>query len=1034
MTMYSNVGDYMSNNKHKYYRYKKNGNNKYHYYHHNNKKNESNNILLSNDKRKSIETVNSVFNENHKNDNQLEFMPIKKIKNNDTMAPKIRVLKMVLGVIILVAFVFGFSYAYFNYYQEDSRQADISGGEAYVRITPSEAVNLTLNAVYPRTNEEARSREDNYVDFKILAKNTSSTKQLYYTLNINNGSDVQNKVRLNSQYIKVDLQEKVSGVYTYIKNAVSLNEFVFEDTVPVNTNIEIEREFRLRVWMSDNVLISDTDFDATFTQSEFRNLYANFSVSANVVDAKKVTVYFDANGGTVNTASKMYEAGDTYGELPVPTRAGYMFVGWENDDTKGMIDSETIVSKNVFQNNGDYYFDGTNYIDTGIKLFDEENAKRNFYISFEIKNQEASQNTQAVLMGANDEAKTGNPGMFLRIGTGSTAGKYQLATRAPDETINKVFSEVQKVEIIRKNSVVYYRFNGTGNFSTLKDMSSFNKYHNLTLTFGTGINNNEMFRPFKGTLSNMVVAFLDNDATTQNYNDHYDIESGNWTTTLKAKWTEYVIFDKTSYDIEKVSYIQNYDSIIAANSGFSTQDTVNTNANKKTVYYYTGAEALEHGNVLFGGFCWQIIRTTDTGAVKMIYNGIAENDKCKTDRDYSQTRGINFISSNNTTMEGTKLYGRSYDYNLETGIFTIKDTDGLPTVWSENDTNNNGIVDHRDLMGTYTCLNTSNTCSYLYYVGHQVNSTQAKTGKYEVGLVAGYSQVGTSPFNTSSNSLAYVGYMFNTNYKYLDDLKEGTYYTDVSNYTNGVYTLTGAGETSPDNNHHYVCDDNDCTQIRYYYYVKDTKYRYIVLSNGETIESALKKMINNTGDGSVNINVYNSAIKGYLDNWYAKNLINFTNYLDTETVYCNDRRTTTIAGVNQIGGWDKSGDLTTSDTIQFRQYSTNKDLSCGNVTDRFSVNNNKAKLIYPIGLLTEPERWLMGNNYAVTGQDYWGLAPRQFTTSDAFVYRVGTLGGMYYSGVYYDFGVRPVVSLKPDVTVISGDGGYETPYKINTSS
>ncbi|MBE6755544.1 MAG: hypothetical protein E7555_03690 [Ruminococcaceae bacterium] len=39
-------------------------------------------------------------------------------------------------------------------------------------------------------------------------------------------------------------------------------------------------------------------------------------------------VNFDANGGSVGTASKMVESGGTYGDLPVPTRTGWTFKGW----------------------------------------------------------------------------------------------------------------------------------------------------------------------------------------------------------------------------------------------------------------------------------------------------------------------------------------------------------------------------------------------------------------------------------------------------------------------------------------------------------------------------------------------------------------------------------------------------------------------------------------------------------------------------------------------------------------------------------
>ena len=44
--------------------------------------------------------------------------------------------------------------------------------------------------------------------------------------------------------------------------------------------------------------------------------------------ANTYTVSFDANGGTVNPASKSVTFDGTYGDLPVPTRTGYSFVGW----------------------------------------------------------------------------------------------------------------------------------------------------------------------------------------------------------------------------------------------------------------------------------------------------------------------------------------------------------------------------------------------------------------------------------------------------------------------------------------------------------------------------------------------------------------------------------------------------------------------------------------------------------------------------------------------------------------------------------
>jgi len=48
-------------------------------------------------------------------------------------------------------------------------------------------------------------------------------------------------------------------------------------------------------------------------------------------------------------------------------------------------------------------------------------------------------------------------------------------------------------------------------------------------------------------------------------------------------------------------------------------DTSTFKGNKK-IYYYYGAET--NNNVILAGYCWKMVRTTDTGGVKIIYNGV----------------------------------------------------------------------------------------------------------------------------------------------------------------------------------------------------------------------------------------------------------------------------------------------------------------------------------------------------------------------------------------------------------------------------
>ena len=205
----------------------------------------------------------------------------KKKKINFNISPKIAKYGMSFAILLIV--ILGTSYSYFNYTKIDPRQADIATGDVYVKIVEN-IQNISLNKMYPREDLEARSRNDNYFDFTVVAKNTSDTRVVEYEIDIINGQDVENKVRINPKYIKIDLQEKVNNEYVYIKEGVTLDNYSYTGIVPVNTNGEIAREYRLRLWVSDEVIISDSINTASYTQSEFANLYANYTVTINSRD------------------------------------------------------------------------------------------------------------------------------------------------------------------------------------------------------------------------------------------------------------------------------------------------------------------------------------------------------------------------------------------------------------------------------------------------------------------------------------------------------------------------------------------------------------------------------------------------------------------------------------------------------------------------------------------------------------------------------------------------------------------------------
>ncbi len=288
------------------------------------------------------------------------IVPKQKKRNKINLNINKNILKYGTSFAILLLVIFGTSYSYFNYTKEDSRQADISSGEVYVRLVESPQ-NITLNKMYPMDDNEARSRNDNYFDFTIKAKNTSSTKPIIYEININNGEDVSGKTRINPKYINVDLQEKINNNYVYIKEGITLDSFNFKGIVSTEINSEITKEYRLRLWINDDVIVSDTDPDKTYTQSAFSNIFANFNISVNSEDKQVAYTMFKDYADTLTQIDFSQSSSSSNGE------GLYVLPGTNNNSFpiyyyRGNVDNNNVIF-------GDYCWQIIRTTDTGgIKM------------------------------------------------------------------------------------------------------------------------------------------------------------------------------------------------------------------------------------------------------------------------------------------------------------------------------------------------------------------------------------------------------------------------------------------------------------------------------------------------------------------------------------------------------------------------------------------------------------------------------------------------------------------------------------------
>ena len=95
------------------------------------------------------------------------------------------------------------------------------------------------------------------------------------------------------------------------------------------------------------------------------------------------------------------------------------------------------------------------------------------------------------------------------------------------------------------------------------------------------------------------------------------------------------------------------------------------------VYYYRGDADKVNNNVIFNNMCWKIIRTTETGGVKIIYNGVPTDGKCET-------------QTGETTQIGTSKFNTSYDDNAYVGY--MYGTAGSSTYAATHENKNDSTI------------------------------------------------------------------------------------------------------------------------------------------------------------------------------------------------------------------------------------------------------------------------------------------------------------------------------------------------------
>ena len=265
------------------------------------------------------------------------------------------------------------------------------------------------------------------------------------------------------------------------------------------------------------------------------------------------------------------------------------------------------------------------------------------------------------------------------------------------------------------------------------------------------------------------------------------------TSSLYRTMINNVPLDNTNSTYVSSSSGINFDAINSDTNGKGVYIRAGTQNQAYPIYYYRGN--IDNNNVIFANMCFKMVRTTETGGIKMIYNGVPSNGSCA-NTGANTTIGSKRFNSNYTSladvgyMYGTRyvcarktsselatayLYGKDFTYSG--GSYTLTNTMTSTGTWSNDyNTLNNAH---------YTCFNTTGTCPSIYYI-YYTDSSYA----YYITLTNGKSVSDALSdmldYNTTSSTIkgnnvtsGTLDYWYYNNIEGVNDSKGNSYSTYI---------------------------------------------------------------------------------------------------------------------------------------------------------------------------------------------------------------------------------------------------------------
>ena len=194
------------------------------------------------------------------------------------MKNKKKLIITITMIVTILVITLGITYAAFMY-RNSSINGQILLGSIYMKYEESKG--LSASGLTPGEGKDIET-SDSYYEFTISGKNTYKQNDIWYDIKILYGDKHDTRpTRINDNFLRFTLVETVNNQDTIIFSNKSYetinNRIIHVGIIPKNSTTEINKTYRLYVWLDEDIKIGGEDGDYT-TEEWSEDLYASFKV------------------------------------------------------------------------------------------------------------------------------------------------------------------------------------------------------------------------------------------------------------------------------------------------------------------------------------------------------------------------------------------------------------------------------------------------------------------------------------------------------------------------------------------------------------------------------------------------------------------------------------------------------------------------------------------------------------------------------------------------------------------------------------